>query len=121
MQEHFLSSQTTKPLPSDWRERVPALFSAYFWYPFSGPHEELWEWENAIQRNSSPRSFVAIWPRGRGKSTTTEAVVADLAIRDARTYCLYVCGTQDQADKHVQTVARMLESNAVAQYAPDIG
>lgn len=121
MQEHFLSSQIAKPLPSDWRERVPALFAAYFWYPFSEPHEVLWEWENAIQRDSSPRSFVAIWPRGRGKSTTTEAVVADLAIRDARTYCLYVCGTQDQADKHVQTVARMLESNAVAQYAPDIG
>lgn len=109
------------PLPETWRERVPALFGNYFWFPFSPPHEALWEWENAIQRESSPRPFVAIWPRGRGKSTTTEAVVADLAIRGARTYCLYVCATQDQADKHVATVARMLESDNVARYAPNIG
>lgn len=54
-------------------------------------------------------------------STSTEAVVADLAIRDARVYCLYVCSTQDQADKHVATIARMLESDDVARYAPTIG
>lgn len=108
-------------LPHDWRARVPALFGKYFWFPFSPPHAELWGWENAIELDSSPRPFVAIWPRGRGKSSTTEAVVADLAIRGARTYCLYVCSTQDQADKHVQTIARMLESDDVARYAPDIG
>lgn len=108
-------------LPSDWRARVPALFGAYFWFGFSAPHEALWAWENDIALDSSPRPFIAIWPRGRGKSTTSEAVVADLAIRKARTYCLYVCGTQDQADKHVQTIARMLESDTVAKYAPTIG
>lgn len=71
--------------------------------------------------STSPRPFVAIWPRGRGKSTTSEAVVADLGIRGARNYCLYVCSTQDQADKHVATIARMLESEHVARYAPTIG
>lgn len=105
----------------DWQKRVPDLFGSYFWFPFSAPHEQLWAWENEIERESSPRPFVAIWPRGRGKSTTTEAVVADLAIRGVRNYCLYVCGTQDQADKHVQTIARILESDAVAKYAPTIG
>lgn len=108
-------------LSDDWRERVPALFKAYFWFPFSRPHEVLWVWENEIEQKSSPRPFVAIWPRGRGKSTTTEAVVSDLGIRGVRTYCLYVCATQDQADKHVQTIARMLESESVARYAPNIG
>ncbi len=112
---------TTKALPNDWRVRVPALFGAYFWFGFSAPHEALWTWENDIALDGSPRPFVAIWPRGRGKSTTSEAVVADLAVRGARTYCLYVCGTQDQADKHVQTVARMLESDSVARYKPTIG
>lgn len=108
-------------LSDDWRERVRALFGAYFWFPFSPPHEALWEWENEIEIDSTPRSFVALWPRGRGKSTTVEAAVADLGIRGARNYCLYVCGTQDQADKHVQTISRMLESEAVAKYAPTIG
>jgi hypothetical protein len=108
-------------LPTDWRERIPALFAAYFWYPFSDPHAAVWDWANAIGAASDPRPLTAFWSRGRGKSTTAEAVAADLGIRKARTYCMYVCGTQDQADKHVQTVARMLEQNAVAQYAPDIG
>lgn len=108
-------------LPDDWRIRVPELFGDYFWHPFSPPHEELWTWENEIHLDSSPRPFDAVWPRGRGKSTTTEAVVADLAIRGVRHYCLYVCATQDQADKHVATIARMLESANVAKYAPNIG
>lgn len=47
--------------------------------------------------------------------------MADLGIRGARNYCLYVCATQDQADKHVQTIARMLEGEAIIEYAPDIG
>jgi hypothetical protein len=107
--------------PDDWRERVPAMFPAYFWHPFSAPHEEAWTWENAVEEESTPRPLVAIWPRGRGKSTNAEAMVADLGARKKRTYCMYVCGTQDQADKHVQTVARMLESDPVTQFYPDVG
>lgn len=108
-------------LSDDWRIRVKEqLFGKYFWYEFCPPHAELWEWVNAIEADSSPRPFVAIWPRGRGKSTSTEAAVADMAVRGVRTYCLYVCSTQDQADKHVATIARMLESGEVAKYAPTI-
>jgi len=50
-----------------------------------------------------------------------EAIVADCGVRKARRYVMYVSGTQEQADKHVQTIARMLESESVAQYAPEIG
>lgn len=108
-------------LPSDWQERVRLLFGSYFWFPFSDPHTELWEWANAITSASAPQPFGAFWPRGRGKSTTAEAVVVDLGARGARTYCMYVSGTQDQADKHVQTIARMMESQEVASRAPGIG
>lgn len=121
VQEYVQPTQSTLTLPSDWRERVPALFADYFRFPFSPPHEAFWQWENELEIDSAPRSFVALWPRGRGKSTSVEAAVADLGIRGARNYCLYVCGTQDQADKHVQTIARMLESDSVARYAPNIG
>lgn len=107
--------------PFDWRTRVSAMFGRYFWFPFSLPHEELWEWANAIKRETSPRPFIAIWSRGRGKSTNAEAVVADCGVRGVRTYCMYVSGTQDQADKHVQTIARMFEQDSVARYAPGIG
>lgn len=109
------------PIPADWNERAKAMFRSYFWYGFSEPHAEMWQWANEIDIESSPRPFIAIWPRGRGKSTTAEAIVVDLGVRKARTYCMLVCGTQDQADKHVQTIARMLELDSVAQYAPEVG
>lgn len=112
---------TTPTYPADWRDRIPAMFGRYFWYPFSQPHTELWAWANAITQPATPRPFVAIWSRGRGKSTNAEAIAADTGVRKARTYCMYVSGTQDQADKHVQTVARMLELDTVARYAPTIG
>lgn len=108
-------------MPADWRARVNAMFGRYFWHGFSRPHVEMWEWADGITLEAAPTPFVAIWPRGRGKSTTAEAVAADAGIRKARNYCMYVSGTQDQADKHVQTIAHMLELDTVAQYAPDIG
>lgn len=120
-QRRIAAQQAISVLPALWRERVPKLFGAYFWHPFAQPHEELWQWVDAIEINASPHPFLAVWPRGRGKSTTTEAAVADTGIRKVRNYCLYVCATQDQADKHVATIARMLESEAVAQYAPGVG
>lgn len=109
-----------KPIPADWRIRVKAAFGRYFWHAFSTPHVELWEWANAIDADTSPRPFIALWSRARGKSTNAEAIAADCGIRKARTYCGYISGTQEQADKHVQTIARMLELDSVAQYNPDI-
>lgn len=120
-QRRIAARQNIAALPRDWRERVPALFGAYFWHPFAEPHEDLWQWVDAIERKSSPHPFVGIWPRGRGKSTNTEAAFADLGVRSVRAYGLYCCGTQDQADKHVATIARMLESESVRKYAPSIG
>jgi len=107
--------------PEDWEARVELLFGAFFWYPFSSPHRAIWEWASAIDPASTARPFVAIWPRGRGKSTHAEAIAADLGARKQRRYCMYVCATQDQADKHVQTIARMLESDAVNRYYPAVG
>lgn len=109
-------------LSDNWRIRVrKQLFGAYFWHDFSAPHVDLWEWANGIQARQSVRPFVAIWPRGRGKSTNAETSAADVGIRKVRDYVFYVSGTQAQADKHVQTIAHMLESDSVAKYAPGMG
>lgn len=120
-QRRLAAQAATLPLPETWRERVPALFGDYFWHPFSEPHEVLWTWADGIQAGKISRHFVGIWPRGRGKSSSAEAVVADCGVRKVRTYAMYVSGTQEQADKHVATIARMLESSNVAKYAPEIG
>lgn len=107
--------------PDDWRERLPLLFGSYLWYPFSPPHVALWEWSAAIMLGRAARPFVALWPRGRGKSTHAEMAAADLGARGARRYCLYVSETQDQADKHVGTIQHMLESEPVARRFPQVG
>lgn len=43
-----------------------------------------------------------------------------IGARKARRYCWYCCETQDQADKHVATIANMLESKRVAEYYPEL-
>lgn len=108
-------------MPSDWRDRLIAMYPSYLIHPFSFPHVDLWEWASDIEQETTPRPFVAIWPRGRGKSTHAEILACDLGARGKRKYCLYVCQTQEQADKHVATIQGMLESESVVKYAPGVG
>src|SRR5690606_16725499 len=49
-----------------------------------------------------------------------EALTADVGLRKVRTYVMYISGTQAQADKHVQTIARMLESKAFVAQVPEM-
>jgi len=112
---------TGREAPSGWPDLLRAMFPAYIWYPFSQPHKDLWNWADAIEQGGAARPFVAIWPRNRGKSTHAEMLAAVMGARHKRQYCLYVCETQEQADKHVGTIQSMLESDNVGQYYPDIG
>ena len=104
-----------------WPSRARGLFPRYLWHEFSPPHEDLWNWADAIEPDTCPDPFVAIWARGRGKSTHAEAIACDLGARGKRIYCLYVSGTQDQADKHVATIKAMLESADVTLFFPEVG
>ncbi len=61
---------------------------------------------------------MAIWPRDGGKSTNAELACVALGARQARRYVLYVCGTQAQADEHVQNVAAALESETLGKASP---
>jgi len=103
----------------DYKAHLQQVFPRYVWHGFSQPHCDLWEWAEKINLEPVP-PLVAIWPRGRGKSTHAEMIAADMGARGKRTYCIYVSGTQDQADKHVATVAAMLESDEMAAYNPDV-
>lgn len=120
-QRRLAAQQNVVPMPDTWLERVQSLFADYFWNEFSEPHEALWQWVDSIEARKTVRPFVGIWPRNRGKSSSAEAAVAYCGILDTRTYCMYVSGTQEQADKHVATIARMLESGNVAKHKPDVG
>lgn len=104
----------------DWREWLNRLFPAYVSAPFAERHIELWDWLDAIMPGTRPAPFVAIWPRGGAKSTTAELGAVRMGARRARRYIWYVSSTQDKADKHVETVASMLESKAVERADADL-
>ena len=108
----------TDPLPGaeltwrDWvRRYCPHVCSA----PFGARHERLWDWFEALQPGVRSRPRVDIWPRGGAKSSTAELCVARAAVRLSRRYCLYVSDTQAQADKHVSSIANLMERIGVGR------
>ena len=92
---------------------------------FAPRHIGLWTWVDALTPGIRPRSKVEIWPRGGAKSTTTELGCAWVGRQSKRRFGLYVSRTQDQADKHVQSIATLFErlkiDRAVNEYGNSKG
>jgi hypothetical protein len=107
---------------SNWSFWLAFLFPNHFTAEFAPHHAELWQWLWSLTLGNAPDpgAFIAIWPRGAGKSTNAEAACACLAARGQRRYGLYLSGTQAQADKHVQSVGAMLGAEGIEQHYPDI-
>lgn len=104
--------------PDDYEPWLATLFPSYATAPLAERHHDLWSWLWALDRGIRPRPFVGLWPRGGAKSTTAELGCVAAGARGTRKYTLYVSGKQAQADDHVQNVANMLESPALARYYP---
>jgi len=102
----------------DWRKWLQDLFPSYVRAPFADRHIELWEWVERLQPNQRQEAFVAIWPRGGAKSTTAELACVRIGAKRARRYIWYISRTQDKADKHVETIAALLESQALEASDP---
>ncbi len=107
------------PAPDNWYDWATQLFPSHTRAPFANRHAELWEWAWAIERDSSPRPFVAIWGRGGAKSSSAELVC--VGARGMRGYGWYVRATQPTADTSVQNIARLLESDSIARHYPAHG
>lgn len=112
--------QHREQIQTAWRTWLSTMFSGYVRPPFATYHADFWEWLWAIEAGQSSRPFVAIWPRGFGKSTSIEVASAVVAARSTRTYTLYVCATQQQADDHVQNVAGLFESDSFSKMYPQV-
>lgn len=91
-----------------WFEWLTQKFATSVKAGFAKRHEEFWEWVWSIEDGKRPRPFVSIWPRGGAKSTSAELAVTAIAERGVRSYCIYVCETQQQADDHVASIATKL-------------
>lgn len=93
-----------------WREWLHRYFPRHTSAPFAERHIRYWEWLSSLQPGVKPPARVEVWPRGGGKSTTTEAGCAYVGSQPEpqKRFVLYVSGTQEQADKHVSAVSSML-------------
>jgi len=118
------AAATTADIERDWETWVRTLFPQYVStsdgvpIAFAAFHRAFWDWVWALQRGERPAPFVAIWPRGAGKSTNAELATVAIGARGIRRYAWYISATQEKADDHVQNIAAMLESAAVEHYYP---
>ena len=72
-------------------------------------HERAWEWAEAITPGVAPPALIECWFRGGGKSTTMEHIAARIAVKGSRRFLLYVCSTQEAADRHVSDIGHTME------------
>lgn len=96
-----------------WRGFLTGTFPKLELKSFAPHQVEFWNWVWAIQPNERPRPFVALWSRGSGKSTSAELAATLIGITQRRAYIIYVSGTQDLADRHVQSIATLLENAGI--------
>jgi predicted phage terminase large subunit-like protein len=108
-----------RPLPADPMAWLLETFPTYFQnsrgepLPLAAHHTELWQWLWALRPGEAASTFIAVWSRGGGKSTSVELGSAALGYFGLRRYALYICNTQQQADDHLATVATALEQLGV--------
>lgn len=111
-------------LNADWHPWLKHHFPRHVKHGFAPHHEQFWQWVWSIG-DDRPRPFVLLVARGGGKSSSAELAVSSIGLRVKRPYVLYVSGAQEQADKHVSTVAGQLESfgaeRAVNKYGSSKG
>lgn len=109
----------------DWRTWVTSNFPLAAKAPFALRHVRLWEWFEALVPGVKPTAHVEIWPRGGAKSSTAELGVTRVGVKRSRNFAVYLCATQDQANKHVQAIASRFEAlgirRAVNGYGNSIG
>jgi hypothetical protein len=106
--------------PIEWDAWLEFFFPRYVPAPFGRRHVDLWEWLESLQPGIRPRPFVGIWPRGGAKSQTAELGVVRLGARNARHYVWYISETQDQADKHVDSIEPILGNEFLGRYYPKL-
>lgn len=83
-------------------------------------HKRAWDWAEELVPGIAPSALIECWFRGGGKSTTMELISSRVAVKATRRFLLYVCATQDAANRHVGDIAGVMErcgiERAVNQY-----
>lgn len=116
----WAESKAPLEVEDDWRKWLPITLPAVFAAEFAPHHAQFWDWVWSIRPDVKARPFVGCWPRGGAKSSSAEAACVALGARKRRTYGLYLCATQQQADDHVANVGSLLESRRISLAYPEL-
>lgn len=112
-------------LPPTWQLWIKENFPHVASSPFAKRHLRLWDWFDALKGGVRPRPRIEVWPRGGAKSSTEELAIAWIGVKLTRRFILIVSETQDQADKHVESIATLFErigvGRAVGKYGNSRG
>lgn len=98
---------------ADWQTWAKKHFPAACTAPFGVRHVRLWDWFDSLLPGVRPAPRVEVWPRGGAKSATGELGCVRVGAKLTRRFCLYVSETQEQADKHVQSISTLFEQLGV--------
>ncbi len=96
IKEHVAAIDEIPRAPEDWKAWLGEVLPDYFGGGFAKRHVDFWSWVWSITPGSAPRPYVAIWPRGGGKSTGAEGAAVALGAPRfaggvaARRYVVYV-------------------------------
>lgn len=115
-QRHRPAQRVSQPFEATWREWMATVFPQFDMF---GPHHErFWDWLWDIERGVRPPPWISLWSRGGWKSGSAELGTVALGATGRRLYGLYVSGTQQQAEAHLDSIAALLSSPTVAQHYP---
>lgn len=99
----------------DWAKKFyPQLFSR----PSAQYQHDFWKWGWQIEPDTYYRPRVECEPRGVGKSTNGEVLVASLVARKKRQMIGYVSLEEDKAGKHFDSIKALLENEELLKYYP---
>lgn len=96
-----------------WEPWLLSLFGDICTAPFGPRHRRLMDWFEALEPNRPCRPRVDVWPRGGAKSSCAEFGCVRIGIKLTKRFVLYVSDTQDQSDKHVQSISTLLATAGV--------
>jgi len=115
-------NHTGSPLDElGWEDWLAKIAPSWVQSGFGEHHELFWDWVWAVEANQRPDPLVEIMSRGHGKSTGAELACCAWASRRIRKYVVYASGTQDLADKHVDSIRALFGSRAMAEHYPEHG
>lgn len=114
-----LKRYTKSPRERNYKEWLTEYFPRTYSKPFAKHHEEFWEHVQSMELGKHAPAYFLVLARGGGKDANVQGSIAWLGAHNKRKFCLYVCATQDLANKAVQTISTMLEGRKLSIDYPD--